>query len=236
MGPTDIDPKLKPFAKELVSECKRRKVPERNKLKLAEMKLHKKKLKHEQAVWELEWTKLTIDQLTKKVETTKYQIERAEQDQNELNNNQGIKNQKKRLKIDLPRQRINPVQNTNQNQTFTNFSAGKRSVEKMDQETIMAETKKQDLNIRQLAENSLNQRPLLEWEDTTLKINPDQFGFTPDFKKLDEYVKYNDQKVSRLSPNDKIDFDNYLPWIILAKSMIEMKNRENQNNMSTKKN
>ena len=161
MGPTDIDPKLKPFAKELVSESKRRKVPERNKLKLAEMKLHKKKMKYEQAVWELEWTKLTIDQLTKKVETTKYQIERAEQDQNELNNNQGIKNQRKRLKIDPPRQRINPVQNTNQNQTFTNFSAGKRSVEKMDQETIMAETKKQDLNIRQLAENSLNQRPLL---------------------------------------------------------------------------
>ena len=80
MGPIDIDPKLKPFAKELVSESKKRKVPERNKIKLAENKIYKKRLIHEQAVWELEWTKLTIEQLTKRVETTKNQVERAEQD------------------------------------------------------------------------------------------------------------------------------------------------------------
>ena len=85
--------------------------------------------------------------MTKKVETCKDKYERAEKEYEDMTTTQDIRERRKKLKIDVatPRSRINPPQNTNQNQIFvTNFSDGKRSSGKMDTEEIMTEKKTSD--------------------------------------------------------------------------------------------
>ena len=119
---------------------------------------------------------------------------------------QSLKEKKKHLKIETTsaRQRIMPSQNKNQNQnTVTNFSNGKISVEKMDQEFIIQEKKTTDTNLRQLAEKAIKSKPLLTWENNQLVIHPGEDGFKPDADDLDRMIHLNTEQLQSLSQEAK---------------------------------
>ena len=96
MGPLKIDPKLQGFAIDLVSKSKKRGPTRDDKITLATAKVNEKKLLHEQSLWEYEWEKLRLEQAKKRINTRKRDLQRAEEDQEELMITQNEKNNKKK--------------------------------------------------------------------------------------------------------------------------------------------
>ena len=202
-------------------------------------KVSEKKLLHEQSLWEYEWEKLKLEQTKKKIDIKKRDLQRAEEDQEELLTTQKDKKNRKKLKIEIvqPRKRIQAPENTNQNNVVTNFSSGKRSAGKMDTEEIyMHETKTQTSNLQQNLQNAFKQKPLVYFDNNgNVCINENEQGFKPQIDDLSGFMNLDQQQVNALPPISRQYFDKCLPWIMTGRILAEQKEKEDNNNKNSAK-
>ena len=239
MGPLKIDPKLQGFVIDLVSKSKKRGPTHDDKITLATNKVNEKKLLHEQSLWEYEWEKLRLEQAKKRINIRKRDLQRAEEDQEELLITQNERNNKKKIKIEVvkARKRIQAPENTNDNNVVTNFSSGKISTGKMDTEEIfMHETKTQTPNLEQNLKNALKQKPLVYIDNNgKAGINENEHGFMPQMGELHNFMNLNQEQVNNLSSIQRQYFDKCFPWIMTARILAEQQEKDDNNNKNLNK-
>ena len=223
---------------DLISSSKKKGPIYDDRITSAMNKVSQAKILHEQSIWEYEWEKLRLERFKKKIDVKKRDWERAEEDQDELLIAQNEKKDRKKLKIEVqPRQRIQPKQNINENKVVTNFSAGKKSVEKMDTEEIfMQESKKPTQIFQQNVENTLRQLPLVYFDNNgKVCINPNEQGFIPQMEQLSNFMDYTQEQVNNLYEIPRGYFDKCLPWIMTARILQEQRDKEIKSNQSSNK-